>query len=140
MATKAWGGVTSSWADSVEEEHGSRPPAPAPLADDDDFPSLGAKNPTGPKKKVKGQKMGLSDFMSKVGSSSSAPAGRGLDPTAADKMILLNLPTAPRGRQEGDNVRPEGQLGGAFSNYGGDRGALLFPITWILEPPQPADP
>lgn len=124
----AWGQPpkTGAWAaqvDEEEEENGGElapPPAvefPALGGDAQAFPSLGEtagmKESKRDRKKRQVQKMSLGAFVS---------AGR-------KEVDVVNLPTAPRARADGDEEKKDG-LGGGFRNYGGDRGGepliLLF--------------
>lgn len=103
---------TGAWANAVEEEeqqHGKiQAPAAAP---ERDFPSLGvaATVKETKKDKKKKQTMSLSDFMS-----SGVGSGR-----RGNSDPILDLPTAPRGRVEGEEE--PSTLGGGFRAYGGDR-------------------
>ena len=131
----AWG-AKGAWAQQVEE--GDAPlAAPPPEA----FPTLGGKKadelfPTldatksvkQSKKKAKAAPMSLADFnagatpgggLSSRGGGAYRPPGGGGGGVKDDDIVL---PTGPRAREEGEEeVRP-GQLGGAFRDYGGDRG------------------
>eukprot|EP00887_Chlorella_sp_A99_P002638 scaffold6.g2638.t1 len=116
MATSAWGKPTGAWAAAVEDEekeHGPIAP-PTAAAPEDDFPTLGvaATVKETKKDKKKKQTMSLGDFMRGGGASAG---GRAAD------VDVLQLPTAPRQRAEGEE-RPERGLGGAFGGYGGREG------------------
>ncbi len=96
------------------------PPAP-------DFPSLAeaAKMPAQPKaaakKKGKGKTLSLAELMSMPsgpGAARGPVVPRG-GPTN-EREILMMLPTTSRGKVEGEE--DTGRLGGAFKDYGGDRG------------------
>jgi hypothetical protein len=110
---------TTNWADDVELEEQSN----GPLADDD-YPVLGAqptkvKEPKGKAKKVK-QTVNLRDFLGAGGP--VAPRG---GPSGKD--ILLHLPTASRGKEEGDDAQGAG-MGGGFRTFGGERGERHQPV------------
>ena len=116
--TAAPAAPTVAWATQAEEDEGAPPPP-------DSFPVLGAKESAFPTlgaavkvKKTKKQTMSLADFNlgASPGGGYRAPGGsRGPD----DSNLVL--PTGPRAREEGeDDSRPG--LGGAFRDYGGDRG------------------
>lgn len=116
MTDSVWGKPAGgAWADDVDEqEQKGTLAAPAPLSfkEDKAFPSLAAavKEPAG-KKKVRAKPVPLGAFI----------AGGGAARTAVDeKAILLSLPKGSSGapREEG----APGGLGGAFKDYGGDRG------------------
>lgn len=80
----------------------------APVIKETEFPSLGeaAAVKETKKEKKKKQTMSLGEFVkSGPGGTSNAP-------------ILMNLPTAPRARQDGE-VPEEKPLGGGFKGYGG---------------------
>lgn len=110
----AWGNKTTnnakSWDDDDEEklpdfpglgDSFGPPPTNATTSSSSQFPSLGEAQKTS--KKKKGTKLSLAEF-SGITSSQSA------------------LPKAPnRERREEEERRP-GELGGAFKDYGGDRG------------------
>jgi hypothetical protein len=102
-----------AWADDVDEqEHAGTLAAPTPLAmKEEAFPSLAVAAKEVPKKKGKAKPLPLGAFLGGPASNRAA-----MD----DKAILLNLPKgssgAPREEREG------GALGGAFRDYGGDRG------------------
>eukprot|EP00239_Pterosperma_sp_CCMP1384_P011362 CAMPEP_0197864916 /NCGR_PEP_ID=MMETSP1438-20131217/43360_1 /TAXON_ID=1461541 /ORGANISM="Pterosperma sp., Strain CCMP1384" /LENGTH=585 /DNA_ID=CAMNT_0043483295 /DNA_START=74 /DNA_END=1831 /DNA_ORIENTATION=- len=122
----AWGGASAAWANQVEEAEaaGERlgpmdPSMPSLRAGVEEAKKEKQKSAPAPKvgkKKGKGQAMTLDNFLnSAVG---GAPAFRAAGPT------LMNLPKAPSQRDDddddgrGDYTR----LGGAFKDYGGDRG------------------
>jgi len=138
----AWG-ASGAWASQAEEEDTKTSFAaerafpglgePLKKKDGDElFPSLGAAAKA-PKKKGKPVKMSLSDFAAEpVGSSGSsgayrAPGRGGGGGRWGDDVVL---PTGPSARpdDEDDAQRPGGmkygdeKLGGAFKDYGGDRG------------------
>jgi len=111
-----------AWATADEGE-----PQPAP----ESFPVLGAKESAFPAlgvavkvKKTKKQAMSLADFNASAtpstpgsgGYRAPGSSGRGLP----DDTFLV-LPTGPRAREEGEEDSRPG-LGGAFRDYGGDRG------------------
>jgi hypothetical protein len=122
----AWGGKPAgNWADDVEEHEskgGQLGPA-APVGPRGtgagDFPSLAdaAKMPVPSKNapaKKKGVKLSLTEFAA-FGGAGSRPA------PFNEKAILLQLPTAPRPRTEGDDGKIERGgpgLGGAFGGFG----------------------
>eukprot|EP00232_Nephroselmis_pyriformis_P000817 CAMPEP_0182903486 /NCGR_PEP_ID=MMETSP0034_2-20130328/31313_1 /TAXON_ID=156128 /ORGANISM="Nephroselmis pyriformis, Strain CCMP717" /LENGTH=440 /DNA_ID=CAMNT_0025038379 /DNA_START=17 /DNA_END=1336 /DNA_ORIENTATION=+ len=118
----AWGAPTSAWSSQVEEEESAGPAGPPTVvlgakADDDElFPTLGAAA-TKPvkKKKDKGQKMNLNDFNTGKFSVRARAA------TTNDDDILASLPKGPSARGPEDEELG-GALGGAFRDYGGDRG------------------
>lgn len=122
MTTNAWGaptgGASNSWADDVHEEEqaGTLPNL--------DFPTLGeaAKAPPPAKKKVKGQKLGLGQFLAAGG----GPAPPPVTSRITDADILRQLPTAPRADRDPDEANTMGGLGGGFREYGGDRGNRGF--------------
>jgi hypothetical protein len=97
---------------------------PPPVPEEDaGFPSLAASAaPKGPAnkpakpKKNKGTKLSLADIM-------SAPSAPVPGLPKDDRAILMNLPTASRGKVEGeaDDGGRDGRLGGAFKDYGGRR-------------------
>jgi hypothetical protein len=96
--------MTTNWADDVELEEQRHGPM-------DDFPPLGAEpapKPKGKPKKGK-QSVSLKDFL---GGGPAVSMGRG----PVGKDILYSLPTASRGKEEGDESG--GGLGGAFKEYG----------------------
>lgn len=122
MTTNAWGaptgGASNSWADDVhEEEQAGTLPNP-------DFPTLGeaAKAPPPAKKKAKGQKLGLGQFLAAGG----GPAPPPVTSRVTDADILRLLPTAPRADRDPDEANAMGALGGGFREYGGDRGNRGF--------------
>eukprot|EP00983_Pelagomonas_calceolata_P009617 311159-Pelagomonas_calceolata.AAC.1 len=122
-----------SWADDVEGLTPGKVEAAPPPTDDAAFPSLGEavkQAPQGGKKKSRGQKMDMRTFMQQA--PGPAPvAGRFVAPGRApmsEKEILLSLPTGSRGRVEGEEeAGPPGGMGGAFRDYGGDRGGACTP-------------
>ena len=124
----AWGAAPKpggAWADDVDEQeqHGNLPAAPLALKEEA-FPSLAAAVKEAPsKKKTKAKPLPLGAFLS-AGAKSSGSARSALD----DKAILMNLPKgssgAPREDREGGG---SGGLGGAFKDYGGDRGGGELP-------------
>ncbi|KAF5833755.1 hypothetical protein DUNSADRAFT_9822 [Dunaliella salina] len=127
MAWNAGAAKKESWADDVDtaEQEGT---IEAPPPDNAAFPSLGeaAKQaPQGGKGKKKGMKMDMRTFMQQAPGPAPA-AGRFVAPGRApmsEKEILLSLPTGSRGRVEGEEeAGPPGGMGGAFRDYGGDRG------------------
>lgn len=137
----AWQGAASakkeSWADDVDAEAeagGGKIEAP-PEPDNSAFPSLSdaAKQPPQGKKK-KGQKMDMRSFMAQ--GPPAAPAGRfvaaGRQPVN-EKEILLSLPTGSRGKVEGEEEGPPG-MGGAFRDYGGDRGGACGTCCSLAAP------
>ena len=78
----------------------------APVVKESEFPSLGAAAAVKETKKKKKQTMSLGEFVTR---------GTG-GPPKAD--LLMNLPTAPRVREPGEE-EPERPLGGGFKGYGG---------------------
>lgn len=115
----------ASWADEVagEAEAGTlQVNVPAP--DNAAFPTLGEAAKQPPKSKKKGQKMDIHTFMANTPSGPASSAGgrfvvaARLPPSARD--ILASLPTSSRGKVEGEEEL--GGMGGAFRDYGGDRG------------------
>ncbi|KIY92024.1 hypothetical protein MNEG_15938 [Monoraphidium neglectum] len=118
MATDSvWGKPGGAWADDVEEQEQSgtlAAPAVAPYKafKEEAFPALSAAKEA-PKKKGKAKPVPLGAFL---GGSAAASARTNLD----DKAILLALPKSSTGapREEGQG----GGIGGAFREYGGDRG------------------
>jgi hypothetical protein len=121
----AWGGPApaahNAWAQQVEDEERNAPP-PAEA-----FPVLGAKEAAFPTlavaakvKKPKKQTMSLADF----NAAPSTPAGGGYRAPSSRGVpddVLLQLPTGPRMRDPNEEEGKPG-LGGAFRDYGGDRG------------------
>lgn len=107
-----WGKPASgAWANAVEEEEQEHGTIQAPAAvPERDFPTLGVAVTVkeNKKEKKKKQTMSLGDFMSSGGSSSRRY-----------EDAVVNLPTAPRGRVEGEE--DSNPLGGGFRGYGGDR-------------------
>jgi hypothetical protein len=141
----AWGNKTStnakSWDDDDEEKLPDFPglgdsfgPPPTTNAtgssSGSQFPSLGEAQKTS--KKKKGTKLSLAEF-SGITSSVSAPItddnvyrpSRGGSGGGSDHVDVYALPKAPnrerREEEESERRRP-GELGGAFKDYGGDRG------------------
>ncbi len=108
-----------SQVDEEEEQNG-------PL--DQAFPTLGEAvkvvQKVG-KKKTKGTTLSLNEFMTapvqRPGVFAAGSAARGAVRATEEKSIMLSLPTGSRGKVEGEE-QPSGGLGGAFSQYGGDRG------------------
>lgn len=100
--------------DAQEESGTLAAPAfkPSAALKEEAFPSLAAAVKEGPKKKAKGKALPLGAFLA---GGAAANSRANLD----DKSILLALPKASSGapREEGG-----GGLGGAFKEYGGDRG------------------
>ncbi len=136
----AWSNTANAWGDRVdgEEEEAPTPVLPA-FAAEESFPSLGdaAKQPPPSKKgKKKGSesKMSLANFNA---GGFNAPAGGGAyragpgRPTN-DKALVDMLPKGPAGYAQEDT----GGLGGAFKEYGGNRGGmlplLLSVLRWLL--------
>lgn len=118
MADSVWGKPSGAWADAVdeqEEKHGA--PAPAPFMKEEAFPSLSAAAKEQPSKKKAGKAKPVS-LGAFLGGSQANRAPQD------DKSILLNLPKASSGqpREERDSAA----LGGAFRDYGGDRGGGAF--------------
>ena len=121
----AWGASTGAWADEVddvEEQQTTQAAAAAAAAaarplDDDAFPSLGAAATSKPKGKKKAQPVPLGAFLG-----GGAAARRG---PVSDKEILLALPKSSSGIGA-DEAGAPGGLGGAFTQYGGDRGECVF--------------
>jgi len=107
-----------AWADDVDEQEHAGTLAGPPLAlKEEAFPSLSAAAKEAPKKKGKGKTLPLGAFL--------AGAERGGARAAADeKAILLNLPKASSGAPREE--REGGGLGGAFRDYGGDRGGASY--------------
>ena len=99
-----------------------------PKKSESDFPDLGAAAKA-PKKK-KGQKMSLADFDALAGGGGGggtyrAPgAGGGFGGRGGGDIVLPTGPSArdPEEESAGPDGRRPGQLGGAFADYGGDRG------------------
>jgi len=94
--------------------------------------SEAVKQAPGGGKKKKGQKMDIRTFMQQApgpapGGRFVAPGGRGAP--MSEKEILLSLPTGSRGKVEGEEEAGPPGLGGAFREYGGDRGG-----GWRLGP------
>ena len=114
---------------------------------DADFPDLGAAAKAPSKKKGKAQKMSLADFDAMAGGGTGGGGGgggfggggggayrppgggggysRGGGGFGGDRDLVL--PTGPSARPDDEDDRygggrPAGQLGGAFRDYGGDRG------------------
>lgn len=127
----AWGvpvagaGGSGAWADDVDEQeqHGNLPAAPAPGAPlalkEEAFPSLAAAAKEVPsKKKSKAKPLPLGAFLSASAKASASGSRSALD----DKAILLNLPKGSSGLPKEDREAGGGGLGGAFKDYGGDRG------------------
>uniref|UniRef100_A0A7S0RAV5 Eukaryotic translation initiation factor 4B1 n=1 Tax=Pyramimonas obovata TaxID=1411642 RepID=A0A7S0RAV5_9CHLO len=77
----------------------------------------GGKKGGGKKKKDKGAKMSLNDFVGTVPSPYATPFGA---------TALHQLPTRPRERDPDEEIDGRGNLGGAFKDYGGDRGGGGF--------------
>ncbi|KAK9828007.1 hypothetical protein WJX81_008304 [Elliptochloris bilobata] len=91
-------------------------PVPAALGGEEAFPSLGeavTKKISKRDRKAK-QTVSLKDFQS-----GAYKAPRPSAKPASDADILASLPSGPRVRDD-DDVRPS--MGGAFHEYGGDRG------------------
>lgn len=115
----AWGikPGAASWAEDVENEEAR---IGGPLKDEEAFPSLGEAVKAGAgkgaktSKKGKPLKMGLNDFL-------AAPSRRTAE---SDKELLMKLPKGSSGlpREE----RDPNALGGAFKDYGGERGELPY--------------
>lgn len=109
-----WGKPAGAWANAVEEEEQEHGTIHAPAVQETEFPSLGAAVTVKETKKEKKKKqtMSLGEFVG----STAAPSRRAVD----DDSILFNLPTAPRGRADGEEPSDgKPTLGGAFSrNYG----------------------
>lgn len=126
--TSAWGTQSSSaWADEVDQQEARNGKL------DDAFPTLGeaAKAEKGGKGKKKSvQKMSFADFLG-----NGRAAGGDSFAAGSDKSILMSLPTAPRGRVEGEESFG---LGGGFNKFG-DRDdrckctKLLFCLSKTLE-------
>ena len=138
----AWGNKTStakSWDDDDEEklpdfpglgDSFGPPPTSSTTSSSSQFPSLGEAQNTS--KKKKGTKLSLAEF-SGITSSVSAPItddnvyrpSRGGSGGGSDHVDVYALPKAPnrerREEEESERRRP-GELGGAFKDYGGDRG------------------
>ena len=139
----AWGNKTStaakSWDDDDEEklpdfpglgDSFGPPPTTNTTSSSSQFPSLGEAQKTS--KKKKGTKLSLAEF-SGITSSVSAPItddnvyrpSRGGSGGGSDHVDVYALPKAPnrerREEEESERRRP-GELGGAFKDYGGDRG------------------
>ena len=98
-----------------------------PAKSDSDFPDLGTAAKA-PAKKKKGQKMSLADFDALAGGGGGgayrAPGGGGFGGRGGGDIVLPTGPSARDPEEDGagaDGRRP-GQLGGAFGDYGGDRG------------------
>lgn len=123
----AWGTAAAAAPPPVAwaTEEGEAQPAP------DSFPVLGANVNAFPTlgvavkvKKTKKQAMSLADFNASAtpstpgsgGYRAPGSSGRGLP----DDTFLV-LPTGPRAREDGEEDSRPG-LGGAFRDYGGDRG------------------
>lgn len=105
-----------AWADDEpEEEHKAVSTAPPPGPDPNSFPSLGEAVKQGQPKKKKGQKVHLGEFLAVPARTTVGPRG------PSDQDILASLPTAPRG-ERGDDAGADSGLGGAFKEYGGNRG------------------
>lgn len=106
-----WGKPSgSAWADDVDEqEQSGNLAAPVAFGKEEAFPSLSAAVKEAPKKK-KAQKLSLNQFL-------SAGAGGG---SREDAAILSALPKSSSGAPREE--RGAGGLGGAFKEYGGDRG------------------
>ena len=124
-AMSAWG--ASAWAQAEGKDEADASPTPVaesfPVlgAKEEAFPTLGAAKTGG--KKSKKQTMSLAEFTASPspaqasGGGYRAPSSRAV---AADDSAIV-LPTGPRARAEGEEEqRPS--LGGAFRDYGGDRG------------------
>lgn len=124
----AWASKSGAWAaqvDEAEEKDGdlgpAQPPAPAApvpaaLGGEEAFPSLGeavTKKISKRDRKAK-QTVSLKDFQS-----GAYKAPRPSAKPASDADILASLPSGPRVRDD-DDARPT--MGGAFREYGGDRG------------------
>ena len=124
----AWGASTGAWADEVDdvEEQQTTQAAAAAAArplDDDAFPSLGAAATSKPKSKKKAQPVPLGAFLG-----GGAAARRG---PVSDKEILLALPKSSSGIGADEGGAPGG-LGGAFTQYGGDRGeCACWGVRWV---------
>jgi hypothetical protein len=124
-------GVWGAPPSAARDDDGEAAPAPSPAA----FPTLGGKEAAFPtlgaaaavkttKKKAK-QTMSLADFNAGAASSAAPRAAGGgsayrapLGRSMGDDDIVL--PTGPRARDD-DEEGPPG-IGGAFRDYGGDRG------------------
>ena len=128
LPTMAWASKSGAWAaqvDEAEEKDGDlgpvQPPAPAApvpasLGGEEAFPSLGeavTKKISKRDRKAK-QTVSLKDFQS-----GAYKAPRPSAKPASDADILASLPSGPRMRDD-DDARPT--MGGAFREYGGDRG------------------
>ncbi len=114
MTDSVWGKPGGAWADDVDEqEHAGTLAAPPLALKEEAFPSLAAavKEVPSKKKAQKGKPVPLGAFLG-GGAANRAPVD--------DKSILLSLPKGSSGlpREE----RESGGLGGAFRDYGGDRG------------------
>ena len=99
-----------------------------PAKSDSDFPDLGAAAKA-PARKKKGQKMSLADFDALAGGGGGgayrAPGGGGgFGGRGGGDIVLPTGPSArdPEEDSAGADGRRPGQLGGAFADYGGDRG------------------
>lgn len=123
----AWGqpagkGGASAWADAVDDEEQAGgvlgPSLAGPPADE--FPTLGQAKQAGQggaggkKEKKKGTKMSFSDFVTTTGGVTSRGGPK------HEKEILMMLPTSSSG--DGPVTRDPGALGGAFNQFGGERG------------------
>jgi hypothetical protein len=115
MTDSVWGKPQGAWADDVDEQEqsGNLAAPTVPMGKEDAFPSLAAaaKEPAGKKKKAKAVPLGAF-----LGGSASAAARSAVD----EKSILLSLPKGSSGLPKEE--RESGGLGGAFRDYGGDRG------------------
>jgi len=147
--------AAANWADELEKEEAAgthdanQPPPDVPTtfseragkarqlqAAEDDFPSLSMAAAKPVSKKKKAVKLDMRTFLAGGGaaptSSASQPfkASRGGGPTN-DKEILMSLPTGSRGKVEGEEADGPSGMGGAFKDYGGDRGEglLLVPVA-----------
>ncbi|GBF92139.1 hypothetical protein Rsub_04486 [Raphidocelis subcapitata] len=111
-----WGKpAPSAWADDVDEqEHAGTLAAPTPLAlKEEAFPSLAVAAKEVPKKKTKAKPLPLGAFLSGPAANRAAQD---------DKAILLSLPKGSSGAPRDESAA----LGGAFRDYGGDRGGGGF--------------
>ncbi len=125
--------MTSVWgAPAVKDEGGEEAAAPSPAA----FPTLGGKESAFPtlgaaaavkttKKKAK-QTMSLADFNAGASSTPARAAGGGGGSAYRAPVGRMGdddniqLPTGPRVRDDEEGGPPG--IGGAFRDYGGDRG------------------
>ena len=98
--------------------------------DESKFPSLSEAAKQGGGKKKKGTKLSLAEFSGMATASAPIDDGGAYRPSrgggrGSDQVDVYALPTAPnrerREEEEMDRRRP-GELGGAFKDYGGDRG------------------